>query len=170
MTTAALYHHMGSKQALLLDIMRETMHALIVDARQALREADGPIDELQALARTHVLFNGRNQLAALVSDGEIRSLDPPNRASIVSLRDVYEQLWEGVIRSGVEAGSFDIVDQKLYRLAVIQMVNGVTYWYVPAGEASLRAVAERHGDFALLMAGYRKGLMARGPEPNERVT
>ena len=166
-TTAALYHHMGSKQGLLLNIMRDTMHALIADARDALREAEGPAEELHALASAHVLFNGRNQLAALVSDGEIRSLDPPNRASIVLLRDSYEELWEGVIRRGVELGAFEIADQRLYRLAVIQMVNGVTYWYVPAAAASLRSIAARHGEFALLMAGHRSDVPVVVPESNE---
>ena len=44
-------------------------------------------------------------------------------------------------------------DQKLFRLSVIQMCNGIAYWYSPAGPASLRAIADQIAGFALAMAG-----------------
>ena len=89
-----------------------------------------------------------------MSDAEIRSLDPPNRARIVRLRDAYEELWKDVIRRGVEAGDFHVSDQKLFRLAAIQMCNGITYWYSPAGDISLPAIADEIAGFCLAMAGY----------------
>jgi AcrR family transcriptional regulator len=156
-TTAALYHYMGGKQDLLLKIMRDAMHEMVAGARRALREAGSPADELAGLARAHIIFNGRNLLDAYVGDTEIRSLDDANRARIVKLRDEYEALWEDVIRRGVEAGEFQIEDQKLFRLAVIQMVNGVAYWYRPTGERALPAIADQFAAFALAMAGCGEG-------------
>ncbi len=153
MTTAALYHHMGSKQDLLVTIMRDTMHELIASARAALAEADGHPEKLAALARAHVMYNGQNLLAANVSDSEIRSLDTPNRGRIVKLRDAYEELWADVLSSGVQGGAFAIRDQKLFRLSVIQMCNGISYWYSPAGAVPLPAIADAIADFALAMAG-----------------
>src|SRR5206468_3629455 len=128
-TTAALYHHMGSKQDLLLTIMRDAMHELLDYAREALKEATAPSEQLAALARAHILYNGRNLLDAYVGDAEIRSLDGANRGRIVKLRDQYEDLWADVIKRGVEARDFRIGDQKMFRLGVIQMCNGVAYWY-----------------------------------------
>lgn len=156
-TTAALYHYMGGKQDLLLNIMRDAMHEMVAGARQAVREAGTPADELAGLARAHIIFNGRNLLDAYVGDTEIRSLDDANRARIVKLRDEYEALWKDVIRRGVESGEFQIGDQKLFRLAVIQMVNGVAYWYRPTGERALPAIADQFAAFALAMAGCREG-------------
>jgi AcrR family transcriptional regulator len=153
LTTAALYHHMGSKQDLLLAIMRDTMHELITSARAALAQADSSADQLCALARAHVVFNGQNLLAANVSDTEIRSLDPPNRGRIVKLRDTYEDLWAEVISGGIAEGVFEVGDPKLFRLSVIQMCNGISYWYSPAGAASLPAIADQIAGFALAMAG-----------------
>jgi AcrR family transcriptional regulator len=152
-TTAALYHHMGSKQDLLVTIMRDTMHELIASARAALADAEGPADQLCALARAHVIFNGQNLLAANVSDSEIRSLDTPNRGRIVKLRDAYEELWAEVIARGIEEGVFNVGDQKLFRLSVIQMCNGISYWYSPAGSVPLAAIGDQISDFALAMAG-----------------
>lgn len=152
-TTAALYHYMGGKQDLLLTIMREGMHGLLELARASLREATTPPEELAALARAHITFNGRNLLETYVGDTEIRSLDDANRGRLVKLRDQYEELWADVIRRGVESGDFQISDQKLFRLAAIQMVNGVAYWYRPSGERSLTAIADEFADFVLAMAG-----------------
>ncbi len=162
-TTAALYHYMGGKQDLLLRIMRDAMHEMIQGARDVMQEAGSPAEELAALARAHVIFNGRNLLDAYVGDTEIRSLDDANRARIVKLRDEYETLWKDVIFRGVECGDFRIADQKLFRLALIQMVNGVAYWYRPTGETALPAIADQFAAFALAMAGCGDRAQPRGP-------
>jgi TetR/AcrR family transcriptional regulator, cholesterol catabolism regulator len=133
--------------------MRDAMHEMTAGARLALEEADGPSSELAALARAHVIYNGKNPLDAYVGDAEIRSLEAANRARIVKLRDAYEQLWTEVIARGVTAGEFQVSDQKLFRIAAIQMCNGVTYWYSPAGPTPLAAVADELAGFALAMAG-----------------
>ena len=162
-TTAALYHYMGGKQDLLLRIMRDAMHEMLQGAREAMKTAGSPAKELAGLARAHVIFNGRNLLDAYVGDTEIRSLDDANRARIVKLRDEYEALWKDVISRGVQCGDFQIHDQKLFRLAVIQMVNGVAYWYRPTGERTLPAIADQFAAFALAMAGCGEGEGLRAP-------
>jgi hypothetical protein len=148
---------MGGKQDLLLTIMRDGMHELVASSREALAEASTPPEELVALARTHIIFNGSNLLDAYVGDTEIRSLDTANRARIVKIRDQYEELWADVIRRGVESGDFRIGDQKLFRLAAIQMVNGVAYWYQPTGETALTTIADEFAGFTLAMAGCAAG-------------
>jgi hypothetical protein len=156
---------MGSKQDLLLTIMRDAMHEMVAGARAALESAAEPPAELAGIARAHVMYNGENLLDAYVGDAEIRSLDPPNRARIVKLRDEYEALWADVIMRGAGAGDFQVSDQKLFRLAVIQMCNGVTYWYTPAGPTPLTAIADELAGFALAMAGsqYRPDLTTHPP-------
>jgi AcrR family transcriptional regulator len=146
---------MGSKQDLLLTIMRDAMHEMIAGARNALAQATTPPEELAGIARAHVLYNGENLLDAYVGDAEIRSLDPPNRARIVKLRDEYEALWAEVIMRGAGAGDFQIGDQKLFRIAAIQMCNGVTYWYTPSSPTPLATIADELAGFALAMAGSR---------------
>jgi AcrR family transcriptional regulator len=166
-TTAALYHHMGSKQDLLLTIMRDAMHEMVAGARAAIEKAHGPAEELAGIARAHVMYNGENLLDAYVGDAEIRSLDPLNRARIVRIRDEYEELWSEVIARGVEVGDFRIAQQKLFRIAAIQMCNGVTYWYRPSGPTPLTAIADEMAGFALAMAGseHRPDLATHPPAP-----
>jgi len=164
-TTAALYHHMGSKQDLLLTIMRDAMHEMVAGARTAMEDASSPPEELAGIARAHVLYNGENLLDAYVGDAEIRSLEPANRGRIVKIRDEYEALWAEVIMRGTMSGDFKIGDQKLFRLAVIQMCNGVTYWYTPSGPTPLATIADELAGFALAMAGssHRPDLATHPP-------
>ncbi len=156
---------MGSKQDLLLDLMRDAMHEFVDNARAALKEASSAPEELVALARSHVIFNGRNLLKSYVTDNEIRSLDTANRARIVRIRDSYEELWKDVIRRGIDDGDFQIADEKIFRLAAIQMCNGVTYWYSPAGEMSLTAIADEIAGLCLAMAGQGSTEALRGRLP-----
>jgi hypothetical protein len=158
---------MGSKQDLLLTIMRDAMHEMVAGARAATESAAGPAEELAGIARAHVMYNGENLLDAYVGDAEIRSLDPLNRARIVRIRDEYEELWSEVIARGVEAGDFQIAQQKLFRIAAIQMCNGVTYWYRPSGPTPLTVIADEMAGFALAMAGseHRPDLATHPPAP-----
>jgi TetR/AcrR family transcriptional regulator, cholesterol catabolism regulator len=148
---------MGGKQDLLFNIMRDVMQAMVDGARAAVRGHRDPPAQLAALARFHVVFNGRNVLDAYVGDGEIRSLDSANRSRIVALRDAYEAEWAKVIDAGVERGDFMVGDRDLFRLAVIQMVNSVAVWYSPAGRRPLDAIADEFAAFALAMAGSGPG-------------
>ena len=146
---------MGSKQDLLLTIMRDAMHEMVAGARAAIAAVEDPPAQLAGVARAHVTYNGEHPLDAYVGDAEIRSLDPINRARIVKLRDAYEQLWAEVIARGVEAGDFHPPDPKIFRISAIQMCNGVTYWYSPAGASPLVVIAEELARYALAMAGFQ---------------
>ena len=154
-TTAALYHYMSDKEQLLMNIMRNGMEGLLSIAKGAVADADTPCEELAALARTHVLRNGERLVEAYVGDNEIRSLSPKQRTKILKLRDKYEDLWRTAIANGVESGDFLIANQKLFRLSVIQMCNGIIYWYSPEGETSLEEIADELATYALVMSGYR---------------
>jgi AcrR family transcriptional regulator len=167
-TTAGLYHHMGNKQDLLVTIMRDTMHGLIAEARTALAETESAPAQLAGLARAHVTYNGEHLLEALVGDTEIRSLEHANRPRIIKLRDSYEELWADVIARGLENGEFRIGDQKLFRLAVIQMCNSVSYWYTPAGPTPLRVIADEFAEYALAMAGCAPE-QGRGPAGSKKA-
>ncbi len=160
---------MGSKQDLLMTIMRDAMHELIATARDAMRDAETPAEQLAALARAHIVYNGQHILDGYVSDSEVRSLDAPNRPRIVKLRDAYEELWSDVIARGVKSGDFQIDDQHLFRLAVIQMCNGVTFWYSPAGPTPLNAIADEFAGFALAMAGYEEPVPAKPSKARKKT-
>jgi AcrR family transcriptional regulator len=158
-STAALYHYMSSKHDLLIEIMRQGLHNLTAGGQAALKQANNPAEELAALVRWHIVYHGREQLVSMVSDNELRALSTAQLKSMIKLRDRYELLWRDAVAHGVQTGDFHIKDEKLARLALLHMCSGVVYWYSPAGELALGAIADEFVDLALSLVGYH------GPAP-----
>lgn len=151
-TTAALYHYMGSKQDLLMEIMRLAMRDLIGSTEAALGSASSATERLCAFVTASVKYHGEHQLVARVADHELPALDAPRLAAIIELRDGYERMWAQTIADGCADGSFKIDNQHMFRLAVLQMCTGVATWYSPRGEIPLDVIAGSFADMVLAMA------------------
>lgn len=155
-TTAALYHYMGSKDELLIEIMVSSMTQLIRTAQESLATADEPAAELAALVRAHVGYHALDPLRSMVNDDELRAVSGEPRARIMELRDSYEVLWARTIEHGLQSGVFDIADAKITRLALLEMCNGVDRWFSSAGPMGPGEVADAFADLALAMVGARR--------------
>lgn len=155
-STAALYHYMGSKFDLLVAIMTGTMARLMRSAEELLDGVEQPAGRLATLVRTHVAAQVLEQPAPLVSDHEIRALPTEHRAAVVALRDRYEGLWSAALVDGSQSGSFRIDDPRIARLSLLEMCNGVGYWYRPTGPRSVVDVADLLADLALSMVEARR--------------
>jgi len=150
-TTAALYHYMGSKNELLIDIMVGSMRGLISAAQESLATTDEPAAQLAALVRAHVVYHALDPLRSMVNDDELRVLSGEPREHLMSLRDQYEHLWSDVLESGLSAGTFSFASRKITRLALLEMCNGVDRWYSDKGPMGPGEVADIFADLALAM-------------------
>jgi AcrR family transcriptional regulator len=166
LSTASLYHYMGGKQDLLLEIIRAGMQALLDIGHKAVLEGATPSDQLAALVRGHVSVHGRMQLEALVSDTELRALSEPDRKGAVKLRDDYEAIWADVLERGVRRGEFQVGDLRMARLALLQMCTGVAYWYSASGPTPLPEIADQFADMALAMVRARGSRRERRTVPD----
>jgi AcrR family transcriptional regulator len=171
-STAALYHYMGSKDELLIDFMRVSMTQLTRVARQALAAiagaatdgaatdgaaTDGAAAELATLVRVHVGFHILDPQRSLVADDELRALSEEAFARVMDLRDAYEKLWSDALERGVRSGTFGISDVRIARLAALEMCNGVARWYSDAGPMQPGQIADAFTDLALAMVGASRG-------------
>jgi AcrR family transcriptional regulator len=154
LSLSTIYHHVGSKEDLLVAIATAAMEDLRGAAEEALAGATSPPERLAALVEAHVFVHGRHQLEAIVSDNELRALSEPSRKGAVKLRDRYETLWQQVLDDGVASGDFVAEDTRLVRLALLQMCTGVAYWYSAAGDRSLEHIAETFADLSLAMVNH----------------
>jgi AcrR family transcriptional regulator len=155
-TTAALYHYMGSKDELLIEIMVSSMTQLIRAAEESLATADEPAAELAALVRTHVGYHALDPLRSMVTDDELRAVSGKPRARIMELRDSYERLWAETLERGLTSGTFHMANAKITRLALLEMCNGVDRWYSSTGPMGPGEVADVFTDLALAMVGARQ--------------
>ena len=152
-TTASLYHYMGTKEDLLVHIMTEGLTRFASAARLAAADLADPARQLVALVRVHVATEAMQRRMSLVIDNEIRALT--RSADVVQLRDAYEDLWRQPIDVGVEAGVFHVADPALARLALLEMCNGVAQWFRPDGALRLAEVCDRFSDMALSLTQAR---------------
>lgn len=153
LSSASLYHYMGTKQDLLAAVMRASLEHLLVEGEAAVASASDPGDQVRALVRMHVREHAERRLQTLVVDGELRALEQPQRAEVVALRDRYESLWAEVIDRGAAAGDFRVPDPALARLALLEMCTGVARWYAADGRVGLKELTERYVELALAMLG-----------------
>lgn len=151
LSTAALYHYMGTKDDLLFAIMRDAMLRLLEAARRAESAVDLPEAKIAALTQVHVLSHALWREPTIVADTEIRSLRDDYHRQIVALRDEYESLWRTPILNGCRDGVFTAHDPRLVRLALIDLCTGVTHWYSPAGPLPLEELVRGYVDMALAL-------------------
>jgi AcrR family transcriptional regulator len=159
LSTASLYHYMGTKEDLLAEIMRTSMD-LLLRAAAAVGSDGEPPDRIVRLVHVHVLAHAVRPLHTRVTDDEMRALSAPVRAEVVTLRDRYEQIWQQAIDYGVTAGSFRVRAPGLARLALLEMCSGVARWYAPDGPLTLDQLAARYAEMALGLLGFT------GPPPD----
>ena len=156
-TSAALYHYMGTKEELLAGLAREANARMLRIARSALAGAESPESRLVTLVRAHVVAHVMNQREALVIDNELRSLSRKHRRAVVAIRDAYEELWRQTLHDGAETGVFTMIDQRTTRLALLEMCTGVAHWFDPMGGLTPTALAGQFADLALACVRARRG-------------
>lgn len=156
LSTAALYHYMGSKDELLVAFMVESMTELIRAARAAIDGCDDPAARLAALVRTHVGFHTLDAQRSLVADDELRAVSDVAFTKVMQLRDGYELLWAETLDSGTRSGEFTFSDARITRLALLEMCNGVARWYSDRGPKRPSEIADCFADLALSMVAARR--------------
>ncbi|ETK35286.1 TetR/AcrR family transcriptional regulator [Microbispora sp. ATCC PTA-5024] len=153
LSSASLYHYMGTKQDLLTEIMETSLNRLVAAARMLAGRGDGPAATIAALVQMHVAAHALRQDETIVVDNELRALTPERRVAVLALRDAYEQVWREVIDDGCARGAFRVPDARVARLALLEMCTGVARWYSPGGPLSLAEVTAAHAAMALAMLG-----------------
>src|SRR5690606_14052141 len=87
LSTASLYHYMGSKEDLLVDIMRTCLQSLRDSATAAVADVRDPVQRLTTLVKLHVKAHARMPKETWIVDNEIHVLSPALRRSVIALRD-----------------------------------------------------------------------------------
>jgi TetR/AcrR family transcriptional regulator, cholesterol catabolism regulator len=152
---ASLYHHVSSKQEILLVLLDQALDLLIERLSEVSRQTLSPEEKLlQAIiCYMGVLTEHRNLASVLIT--EHRSLDSPLKAKHLPRRKRFENLWRALIQEGMDAGVFRPVEPGLAARSLLGVMNGTLSWYRPEGRLSSEEIAERYWDF------FMKGLLVR---------
>jgi AcrR family transcriptional regulator len=169
-TSAALYHYIGSKDDLLIRIMRESLGGLLGAGQGVYDDLTSPAQRLAGLVYVHVSIHAYHPLVCRVVDQELRAVRNPERAEIIRARDAYESVWTDALAQGLRQGTFRVDDAQLARLALLQMCTGVAHWFNSAGRLSVQAVAAHFVDMALALVQARPPYAAVTPDAGGPLT
>ncbi|MFI6604634.1 TetR/AcrR family transcriptional regulator [Nonomuraea sp. NPDC050536] len=161
-TLSSLYHHFGSKDDLLVDIMFSSTEPLRRAAERAGQALETPSERLAMLIEQHVWEHVTDRLAKIVSDTEVRALSGERRDRVVGLRDAYENVWRTTVEEGAAAGEFTVSHPKALTIGLLEMCTAVSHWFQPSGDLALRELCRTYADGGLgLMRAMRGGRPVR---------
>lgn len=151
--TPSLYNHMRSKQDLLRDIVAETTEQVWADYVQAVDGVDDVAERLRRAAKVYALRHATHRREALIVNRDIASLEEPARSRVLELRRRHAQAIKGLIEEGVATGRFAEHASTLAAFGILEMCVSIARWFREDGPLSADAVAEKHSEFALRIAG-----------------
>jgi TetR/AcrR family transcriptional regulator, cholesterol catabolism regulator len=151
---ASLYHHVSSKQEILLALLERAL-GLLTEHIAGIAAQDIPADEkLRQMMRAYLIALADYSDLSSVLLFEHRSLDKKSHARHVPQRDKFEGLWRDVIDEGVRAGIFSCSDTGLAVRGLMGIMNWTLTWYRPDGDKSIEKIADEYAD--LLFNGLLK--------------
>ena len=146
---ASLYHHVTSKQEILLLILDRALELLLERISSITTQDITPDRKLQAMMREYMKILVENQDLAAVLLFEHRSLESKQHARHVPNRDKFEQLWKDVLVEGVKAKIFKCDNPALATRALLGIMNWTMTWYSPDGPLSIEQVADQYSNLIL---------------------
>ena len=151
---ASLYHHINSKQEILVALLDQALDTLI-EGIKPIAAADLPADQKfrQAL-HAFLGYMSENLSLSAVLLLEHRSLDPEGRSAHIPRRDEYEGYWLQIVEEGLRAGLFAVQDPRLSVKVVLGVASWTVMWLNPNGRLSASEIADVSAD--LLLDGFYK--------------
>jgi AcrR family transcriptional regulator len=151
LTKAGLYHHVGSKDRLLYDIMNYGMDLLDETVLQKVKDIPEPREKLRQTIIGHIrLIVQTWDRETTVILHENRSLTGALRKKITLRKKAYIHYLEDLIAQvQARAGTKPLISPRLAAFALLGIVNWLYQWYRPEGAIPLDELAQAYADFFL---------------------
>lgn len=141
--SGSIFHHFKNKEAILYEVMRQTILLNTERLNYALTNADNPEQRLLELIKQELQFiNGDTGEAMAVLVFEWRSLSIEKQKEILVLRDIYEKIWLDVIQDNIDAG---LIHTKafIFRRFLTGTVSWTVNWYKQDKSMDIAMLAEQ---------------------------
>jgi TetR/AcrR family transcriptional regulator, cholesterol catabolism regulator len=141
--SGGLYHYIGSKQALLLQIFGQLMDPLLEQAAEIERTPSPPEARLRSLVRAWVAHIERHLDHMAVFAQERHAIEhEPAWEEVRASRDAFEALLARVL---ADVGITD----RIQHFALLGMVNHTATWLKPGGRLTTDQIADGYCDMIL---------------------
>jgi AcrR family transcriptional regulator len=142
----ALYHYIGSKEALLAAIHDRVMDEVIASAERVTAAGGSPTKQLTMLGDQLLDVITRYPDHVWVFLHEFPALTGERAEQFRERRREFERAVETILQAGIDAGEFREIDPRLTALAWLGMHNYTYLWLKPEGPLSAHDVAQRFAD------------------------
>ena len=151
---ASLYHHVSSKQEILLELLDRALELLLERISPIANQNITADKKLRLMICEYLQILVENIDLASVLLFEHRSLERKQRARHIPNRDKFESLWRDVLAEGVRAKLFKCDNPALISRAILGQLNWTITWYRPDGALSIEEISDQYSN--LLLNGLHK--------------
>jgi AcrR family transcriptional regulator len=149
LTKAGLYHHVGSKDRLLFEIMNYGMDILDETVLQKIKVVSDPREKLRQTVIGHIdLIVRARDMEITVILHENRSLRGALRKKINARKKAYiENLEDLIAHVQAQAGGTPLLSPRLAAFALLGIINWLYQWYRPEGPVKQTELEQTYVDF-----------------------
>ncbi len=162
----ALYHYIGSKEALLAAIHDRVMDEVLASAERVAAAGGTATKQLTMLGDELLDIIARYPDHVWVFLHEFPALTGDRAEQFRERRREFERAVETILAAGIASGEFRKVDPRLTALAWLGMHNYTYLWLHPDGELNAHEVAKRFAD--IFVAGITRARKAPQKAPRKR--
>ncbi|EHB59156.1 transcriptional regulator, TetR family [Mycolicibacterium rhodesiae JS60] len=138
----ALYHHIGSKEELLWQILHTYTSEALAGARRIADAAGDPVDKLRDLIGFHVETIATHRREVLIQMRDAEALTGDRAVELQEMRRRVQDCWQAVLDQGHQASRIRSSDRVVVN-SILAMVNMVATWYRPDRGDTPQSVAEQ---------------------------
>lgn len=124
----AFYHHFPSKHELFLALLQSWLHGLtrrLSDARLESSSVPAAFEQITAAAASTVFQDAQGRLPMFVEFWVQALRDPDTWNAAVDPYRQFESFFAGMIRQGIDEGSFRAVDPKMAARSIVALAMGM---------------------------------------------
>lgn len=167
---SALYYYFKTKSDILHALVEDYVESKAREMEELLtNNSSSPSEKLRALLSASILTrtSGGARVRALDSVGT--EMPSETKAAFKHARRKILDLHVQVIREGMEAGEFRSIDPRVAALAVLGVVNWISWWYSPTGRHDPPELAQVLVDIAINGLIRSELDRAQGKSPTEII-
>jgi AcrR family transcriptional regulator len=152
LTTAALYWHFPSKEALYYAFLNQSYRAFVDDLEASIT-GDEPVDRLRSFVEAFVKLQLRDpEISMKYGYNQLRAgLSEENRSKVAELQQRLIDGLRTILRAGQDDGSFEIEDITVTAFAITTACEYVFVWFKPTGRKTAAEVAELYAEMMVAM-------------------
>ncbi len=139
----SLYHHVSSKQEILLALLEQALDLLITRLEEVAAKDLTPEAKLTQAMSVYLNILTENRSLSTVLLLEHRSLKPEFHAAHLPQRDKFENIWREIIQEGIDFGQFNSTNAAQATRFLLGTLNWTITWYNPAGPLTSAEITEQ---------------------------